>query len=478
MSDLLNRASYHAGPYAPSRTSAPTSPCRSRASAAGALGGLRPELPQRPLRRPPPWFDGDGMVHAVHVEDGRATYRNRWCRRASCRATSRPAARAAPASSCPSTRATPSPSPTRPTPTSSGTTGASTPCGLGGQPYGVDPVSLETRGAETSAVGSTAAWPPTPRSTPPQARCASSTSPSGRRPTCSTGRRPREQVRPPAGRGHPQPTFMHDIAVTPNFTVFLDLPMTWDQGSLAKGRRRISFLKECPARFGVVGHRGAEVQWFETDPCYCYHTINAWEETDEDGHTVVVLTACRIEDPIPTTRHEAEPTIPRLTFLRLEPFFWEWRFNLGTGAVRSRQLDDVAGEFPRMNDRFLGRPHRYSFMPASPLAHPAVRRAPPLRPADRDPPGLRPRRRLGRRRGRLRPPGGRHGGGRRLAGVLRPLRRRRGVPHAGRGRPDHGARLRPPPATAGPLRLSRGVGPGGAAPGPPPPADPSPPPPS
>ena len=26
------------------------------------------------------WFDGDGMVHAVHFAEGRATYRNRWIR--------------------------------------------------------------------------------------------------------------------------------------------------------------------------------------------------------------------------------------------------------------------------------------------------------------------------------------------------------------------------------------------------------------
>src|SRR5208282_4989907 len=26
------------------------------------------------------WFDGDGMVHAVHFCEGQATYRNRWVR--------------------------------------------------------------------------------------------------------------------------------------------------------------------------------------------------------------------------------------------------------------------------------------------------------------------------------------------------------------------------------------------------------------
>jgi carotenoid cleavage dioxygenase-like enzyme len=26
------------------------------------------------------WFDGDGMIHAVHLENGKARYRNRWIR--------------------------------------------------------------------------------------------------------------------------------------------------------------------------------------------------------------------------------------------------------------------------------------------------------------------------------------------------------------------------------------------------------------
>src|SRR5262245_32992742 len=26
------------------------------------------------------WFDGDGMIHAIHLENGRASYRNRWVR--------------------------------------------------------------------------------------------------------------------------------------------------------------------------------------------------------------------------------------------------------------------------------------------------------------------------------------------------------------------------------------------------------------
>ena len=49
--------------------------------------------------------------------------------------------------------------------------------------------------------------------------------------------------------------------------------------------------------------------------------------------------------------------------LRLQPYLHEWRFNLVTGAVRERALDDVMTEFPRMNNAHLGRETRYSYNP-------------------------------------------------------------------------------------------------------------------
>src|SRR5258708_4407660 len=36
--------------------------------------------PRFPPRGRYHWFDGDGMIHAVHFADGRAGYRNRWVR--------------------------------------------------------------------------------------------------------------------------------------------------------------------------------------------------------------------------------------------------------------------------------------------------------------------------------------------------------------------------------------------------------------
>ena len=77
----------------------------------------------------------------------------------------------------------------------------------------------------------------------------------------------------------------------------------------------------------------------------------------------MVLLACRIEDPVPQRPPEDDPNVPRLAFLRLEPYLTRWTFNLVTGAVREERLDDVPTEFPRMNEDRLGRPTRYTYNP-------------------------------------------------------------------------------------------------------------------
>jgi len=49
--------------------------------------------------------------------------------------------------------------------------------------------------------------------------------------------------------------------------------------------------------------------------------------------------------------------------LRLEPRLHRWRLNLRTGAVKEEPLDDALTEFPRMDNRLLGKKSRYSYNP-------------------------------------------------------------------------------------------------------------------
>lgn len=157
----------------------------------------------------------------------------------------------------------------------------------------------------------------------------------------------------------PGPRLLHDIAITPNYTLFLDLPLLWRSDKLATNKRYVAFDKRMPARFGLLPRHapGSEIRWFEDDACYIFHTVNAYEE---DG--AVVLHACRIEDPMAKLR-EPPSDSPRLDFMDLTPYMTSWRFDLKTSAVKRERHDDVPTEFPVIDVRRRGAKARYTYSP-------------------------------------------------------------------------------------------------------------------
>ncbi|WP_414568092.1 carotenoid oxygenase family protein [Nostoc sp. CCY 9925] len=155
---------------------------------------------------------------------------------------------------------------------------------------------------------------------------------------------------------------MHDFAITENYTIFMDLPMTFSPQRAQRGEPVMMFERDRPSRFGIVPRHGnnSNIRWFESPSCYVFHTLNAYEEGDE-----VVLIASRMSSTtvliVDDSQPDPEANIPRL---------YRWRFNLSTGTVREEMLDDVASEFPRVNENFLGRSTRYGYtnkMANSPL---------------------------------------------------------------------------------------------------------------
>jgi len=156
----------------------------------------------------------------------------------------------------------------------------------------------------------------------------------------------------------PGPRLQHDLAITERFTVLMDMSMMWDPEALARGRVRLGFFPDSPARFGLVPRFGTDrdVRWFDAAPMFMYHAVNAWEDGDD-----VVLVGCRIDQPFAGDACNEVRQVPAIATLRLAPAFHEWRFDLRTGVCRERQLDDVYAEFPRMDNRLLGRPSRYSY---------------------------------------------------------------------------------------------------------------------
>ncbi|KAF3389196.1 Carotenoid 9,10 [Penicillium rolfsii] len=95
------------------------------------------------------------------------------------------------------------------------------------------------------------------------------------------------------------PKLMHDFGVSPTHTVILDLPMTLDPTNMLRGRPIIHYDRNSPSRFGIFPRRHPEqVRWFETEPCFIFHTASTWDEpasklTENSEVDAVSMVACR-----------------------------------------------------------------------------------------------------------------------------------------------------------------------------------------
>jgi len=157
----------------------------------------------------------------------------------------------------------------------------------------------------------------------------------------------------------PKGVMMHDCAITDKHTIFLDLPITFDFTRAMNGQKMLDWEPENGSRIGVVPRMGSDedIKWFEIDNCMVFHVANAWEEGDE-----VVLLACRANktEVGDATENANDADMDMTDQLAL---FTEWRMNMATGEVTERNLDPVNyGEFPRINDNLAGRKTRYTYV--------------------------------------------------------------------------------------------------------------------
>ena len=145
------------------------------------------------------------------------------------------------------------------------------------------------------------------------------------------------------------PTMVHDFNVTENHVVFMDLPACFDMQLAMKGEMPIAWNADYPSRLGVMPRDGhdADVVWYEIDPCYVFHPMNAYD----DGNRIIM-------DVCHTERMSLDPTDGEGSPTRL----LRWTIDRETNRVREEPLDERACEFPRVHDDRVGLPHRYGYV--------------------------------------------------------------------------------------------------------------------
>jgi carotenoid cleavage dioxygenase len=182
---------------------------------------------------------------------------------------------------------------------------------------------------------------------------------------------------------------MHDFSLTAGHVVIYDLPVTFDLDFVARsapgpfgrpsrwlasqfiGKRRLparmaaaamgsggdgfpyAWNPKYPARVGVMPRDSdaSDVRWFDVEPCYVFHPLNAYD----DGDDRIVLDVVRHPQMFASDRlgpNEGPPTLDR------------WTVDLSAGKVIEERLDDRGQEFPRIDERLTGRRHRFGYAPA------------------------------------------------------------------------------------------------------------------
>lgn len=153
----------------------------------------------------------------------------------------------------------------------------------------------------------------------------------------------------------PGKPMMHDCAITDRYVVIFDLPVHLDLELMEKGLSTLPYRwkPELGARVGLLPRDGTaeDVLWLEAPLCYVFHPLNAYDLADGQ----VVVDVVRHPRMFAQELHgpkEGAPTLDR------------WLLDPSSGKVREERIDERGQEFPRHDERLVGKPYRYGYTAA------------------------------------------------------------------------------------------------------------------
>ncbi|KAJ7522675.1 hypothetical protein O6H91_18G022000 [Diphasiastrum complanatum] len=149
-----------------------------------------------------------------------------------------------------------------------------------------------------------------------------------------------------------QPTMIHDFAITKNFVVIPDQQIVFKIHELLRGGSPVVYDQSKPPRFGILPKydtNESRMKWIEVPSCFCFHLWNAWEE---DMQEIVVIGSCMT--PPDSIFNESEE--------ELKSILCEIRLNTRTGSSSRRKLASMNLEAGQINLKYLGRKNRYAYL--------------------------------------------------------------------------------------------------------------------
>jgi carotenoid cleavage dioxygenase-like enzyme len=146
---------------------------------------------------------------------------------------------------------------------------------------------------------------------------------------------------------------MHDFAITENFTILPLFPLTWDFQRIMQKETVFKWEPNLNTRFAILPRYGndEDIIWFEDQAALGFHIVNAYEQKNK-----IILDMVVMDDIPENTIAFADDNNFYANYLT------RWTFDLKKRSVKKERLHDKNVEFPRMDERFVGRYNRHAYM--------------------------------------------------------------------------------------------------------------------
>jgi carotenoid cleavage dioxygenase len=155
---------------------------------------------------------------------------------------------------------------------------------------------------------------------------------------------------------------MHDFGITPDYLVLHIVPSIGSWERLEKGLPHFGFDTTMPVYLGIIPRRADatqdDIRWFKRDNCFASHVMNAYQE------------GSKIHFDTPEAKNNMFPFFPDVHGAPFNPMeaashLTRWTVDMNSNSEEFESIEkltDMFGEFPRIDERFMGQKYRYGWM--------------------------------------------------------------------------------------------------------------------
>lgn len=144
------------------------------------------------------------------------------------------------------------------------------------------------------------------------------------------------------------PSMMHDFVLTENYVVFFDCPAIFNLRAARRGNALLNWKPDLGVNIIIVNRSNDQIIKITTEPFFVYHFANAFEKEN-----TIIVDYVKYEKLF----------LGKMSSSSRPPMLYRSIIDCNTKTIKHHQLDDHTVEFPRINAKFNSNANRYIYLP-------------------------------------------------------------------------------------------------------------------